>query len=83
MSELDEQYEVSSDYMESPLPGPLERSPRDTSEKPIESDYQSLFRQAISDSEFSDSTSPAGIPLRRSGKQLHISYDQALKILWE
>ncbi|HET7639930.1 MAG TPA: hypothetical protein VFK47_14475 [Ktedonobacteraceae bacterium] len=82
MSEPDEPYEDSSDYTEYPLPGPLERSPQNTSEKPTESDFQMMFREAVSGSEFHDVLSPAGIPLRKQGSQLRVSYDQALQLLW-
>jgi hypothetical protein len=83
MSEPAEQFEDFSDYTESPLPGPLERSPRDTSERSTGSDFQEMLKSAISNTEFTDTYSPSGLPLRRQGKQLHINYDQAMQFLWE
>lgn len=82
MNELDDQYEDSSELGEYPLPGPLESGPRDTSERPTGSDFQRLVHQAIDESEFIDSWSH-GIPLRRGGKQLRISYDDAVRMVWD
>jgi hypothetical protein len=82
MSEPDEQYEDSSELGESPLPGPLERSPRDTSERPRGTEFQRAVAEAIESTEFQDTWSH-GIPLRRGGRQLHISYDDSMRMLWD
>ncbi len=82
MNEQDEPYEDSSDYMEYPQQEQSARLPQGTSENPTESDFQRTLRQAISGSQFHDSYLPSGIPIRRRGSALHISYDQSLEMLW-
>lgn len=81
MSEQEEPFEESSGFMESPLPEPWERSPRNTSESPTGSEFQRQITEAVSGSEFTDTT-VHGIPMRRQGKALHISYDQAIQFVW-
>lgn len=82
MSELDEQYEDSSDYTESPPPEQSARSPRDTSGSPTGNALQRLLNQAVGSSEYREDYLPGGIPVRRPGRQLHVSYDNAMNLLW-
>lgn len=82
MNEPEELFEDSSDYTESPRPGPLDRSPRNTSGRGIGSDFQEVLKSAVSETEFRDGHLPSGLPVRRQGTSLHISYDNALEFIW-
>lgn len=81
MSEPEEPYVEYSDSMEYHLPEPWERSPRDTSGKPTGNDYQRLLSEAVSGCEFTPSVIH-GMPAKRQGSALHISYDNAIELLW-
>lgn len=80
MTPREEPYEVSSDSTDYPRPGGSDPSPRRSSGSLGGTEYQKMVADAISSSEFHDSY-VGGIPIRRQGRGLHLSYESALEML--
>jgi hypothetical protein len=76
----DEPSEPSSDSGDYPPPDWWTQPPQELSGRPTGTPFQEQVMDAVTGSEFVDSTQ-FGLPLRRRGEALHISYDQALEYL--
>lgn len=78
--EQDEPYEPSSGSSDYPPPATWTRPPDELSGRPTGTQFQERLMDAVTGSEFAEST-VHGQPARRTGGQLNISYDQALAFL--
>lgn len=79
-SEPSEPYELSSDLGAPPPPASSMRGPLDSSGRPTGTEFQQNLMDAVCGSEFHEGFE-FGVPIRRRGEALHISYDQALEYL--
>lgn len=78
--EPDGPYEASSDSSDYPRQASWMRQPQELSGRPTGTPFQEQVMNAVTGSEFNESTQ-FGLPLRRPGDALHISYDNALEYL--
>lgn len=76
----DEPSGESSDSSAYPPPASWTRPPQEQSGRPTGTPFQEQVMDAVTGSEFVDSTQ-FGLPMRRRGEALHINYDQALEYL--
>jgi hypothetical protein len=80
-SQPSEQSEATSEPSVSPPPGSSMPRLLPSSGKQPGTPYQNRVTDAVTGSEFTDSVE-SGIPIRRKGSPLKISYDQAMEYLW-